>query len=358
MNFKRSAVLPLGFLLITATLPAQEAMERKFFYPIQAPVLSLAFTPDGKALSAAVAGTIVVSDANTGKELARFDHADRHVTCLAFSPDGKVLAAAGGTLTPLVSWSNKCSIKLWDATTHELCATLPAREEGFAALAFAGDGKTLASACIVPAEAPPPALTEDAPRLQPSGRVTLWDVKTGKARSSRKVAGIPLAFGPDCQTVATTSDAEGWVKVWEAGTGKERVGMKAGYQSCAAFSPNGKLLATGLCCGVRCIKRRAPVVLWDLIAGKERATLEGHTVGVVSLAFSPGGTLLASAGQDHTVRLWDVATGKEVAVLRGHSDWVMSVAFSSDGKALASGGQDHTARVWDVAKLVGKRAER
>ena len=79
-------------------------------------------------------------------------------------------------------------------------------------------------------------------------------------------------------------------------------------------------------------------------------------LAVLSVAFSPDGTRLASGADDNTVRLWDVATGKETARLEGHGDWVRSVAFSPDGTRLASGADDNTVRLWDVAS--GKETAR
>ncbi|MFC9916285.1 WD40 repeat domain-containing protein, partial [Streptomyces sp. NPDC127197] len=66
-------------------------------------------------------------------------------------------------------------------------------------------------------------------------------------------------------------------------------------------------------------------------------------------AFSPDGTLLATASDDRTVRLWRVTDGTQQAVLTGHSSWVENCAFSPDGTLLATASRDQTLRLWQVA---------
>jgi WD40 repeat protein len=88
--------------------------------------------------------------------------------------------------------------------------------------------------------------------------------------------------------------------------------------------------------------------LRTICQGRQRYTIP-HPASVDSVAFSPDGRLLATAGEDHMVRLWDVATKRRVASLAGHTDIVRQVAFSRDGRLLVSGSWDRSVRLWDVA---------
>jgi WD40 repeat protein len=76
----------------------------------------------------------------------------------------------------------------------------------------------------------------------------------------------------------------------------------------------------------------------------------GEGEPVRSLAFTPDGTVLASAGgdtEDFAIHVWEVASGRPIGTLSGHSNIVWDMAFSPDGQTLATASSDRTAKIRD-----------
>lgn len=106
-----------------------------------------------------------------------------------------------------------------------------------------------------------------------------------------------------------------------------------------AWSPNGQYIASA--------GTDKTVVIRHVSSGTLVYAFHGHTDELWSIAWSPDSKYIASGGLDRTVQLWEATTGYSRGVYMGHSEPVRAVAWSADGKYIASAGDDKTVQVWD-----------
>jgi WD40 repeat protein len=360
-------------------------------------VTALTFSPDGRTLAAAGEFTIGLWDVATGKRLHPSPGHEGPVTSLAFSPDGKTLAAGdedplgGGTL---IVWDLKgrkprhsfgghfpgvlsvayspdsatlatgdgyarggtggldAQIRLWGVAEGRLLREFSGHLNSVQSLAFAPDGKTLASA------------GHDA-------RARLWEVATGKRLLQIRGADSPfksVAFAPDGRALLVAgTNAE--LALWRDDSGQKLLDLGADTEGprailSAAFLPDGKAVLSREVGPEERQPGKQPgieVRFWDAQSGRlvRSFPLTGSVPFHGCHALSPDGQTLATAGdrpRDPTIELWDTLTGKRVGRLGGSAaGGVESLAFSPDGRTLASGGRDTTILLWDVtrARLAG-----
>jgi WD40 repeat protein len=150
-----------------------------------------------------------------------------------------------------------------------------------------------------------------------------------------------VAFSPDGKLLATGSYRQ--VTIWDLGQARpiKMLTNLLGAVNDLRFSPDGHLLAVA---GGQ-PSAKGDLRLYQVADWKLAGVLAGHDDVVFGVAFHPDGKRLASASFDKTVRIWDVATHKTLRTLSGHSDFVYAVAFSPDGKWLASASKDRSVKV-------------
>jgi len=111
--------------------------------------------------------------------------------------------------------------------------------------------------------------------------------------------------------------------------------------SSLAWSPDGMRIVTA--------GDSNAVHVWDARTGLVMLTYNGHTNIVRAVAWSPDGTRIVSASEDRTAHVWDAENGSPILTYRGHRSQVYAVAWSPTGLRIASGSLDYTMQVWDAA---------
>ncbi|RIK32998.1 MAG: hypothetical protein DCC55_35795, partial [Chloroflexi bacterium] len=271
----------------------------------------------------------------TGADLAgtTFTEAFGRIFTVAIHPHGHLLAAGGA----------QGAVRLWSLPAGQNAELLTGHTNAVMSIAWSPDGELLASGSL-------------------DRKIRIWDWRTGrclKVMAGHSSGVFAIAFSPDGSVLASGGQ-DRTVRLWHVDTGRqlEAATAHSGVVLTLAFHPSGNLLASG--------SMDQSISLWDLSSLSSGETdqeafrsvrlldtLRGHDHQVLSLAFSPDGSLLASSSGDTTIRLWNVTERRALTTLRGHTHWVRSLVFSPDGAHLFSGSADRTIRVWDV---VGRRA--
>jgi WD40 repeat protein len=283
-------------------------------------VQSVTFSQDGSKLAVGtVNGTIKLWDVTSGREFPAPSKHSGHVTSVAFSRDGHILASVGDD-----------GVKLWDVPSGTDVPSgiglrdMVVQSSHVTSVAFSPDGQILAE-------------------VRSDATVDLWDLPSDSLRTTH--AGQNVAFSPDSHTLAAGSN-DGTVTLWDTLSGsKLRTISKQNFAiTFIAFARDGRILAAdtgGFPDGIK---------VWDVSSEGEPRTLP-YSGGAYSVAFSPDGRMLATGVTNGSVNLWDLASGRVARQLAGHSSWVLSVAFSPDGRMLAAGNT-----LWDVASGHALRA--
>jgi WD40 repeat protein len=279
---------------------------------------------------------------------------------LAFAPDGKTLASAGSK-----------TIQIWDVNTGKESRRFDAEVSDtyshhfIAPLVFSPDGKALAS-------------------VAPDHSVRVWSVKTGKELV--KLQGHQylvrcLAFSADGKMLFSASGdgtRAGSVRVWAVATGEELRKFSLHRPNASAqpeplcFSPDGKTFVFAAHThlppkkGAKALISAYAVTFIDLETGEVRRKLEPQEGRFKAGVVSPDGKLLATmhgvrtilgnfqSDDNNRIQVWETATGKQLFDFPAYAEHLHQgpccLAFSPDGQKLAAAATASALHLWDVVR--------
>ena len=244
------------------------------------------------------------------------------VTAAAISADGRFVAGGG----------RNGSGRLWDVASGRTVRAVLFPSE-VRTVAFARSGRLV---------------------LATNAEITVWRVRDGKRVLSisveRPARLVKVVVSPDGRRAVVVYRFRR-AYVYDLLTGRVTARLAHnGFIQDAAYSPDGRLIATGGYAG-----SAGGIRLWDAHTGRLVRELHGALLHVDDVTFSPDGTLVGAASGEGTARVWETSTGTETAIMIGHQNQLSSVDFNPSGTALVSASSDGTARVWGAS---GGRAGR
>lgn len=329
---------PPGYDARAAMIAARNMLDRNGPFLVGSPIpvgdaLSLALSPDGRLLAVGDRnGGIAIIDTATRRQIgAPLGGHKGGIEDLDFSPDGARLVSSGDDGT----------IRLWPVNDGRVGdGEVVARfSDVIWAVAFDPKGESIASAGA-------------------DGSVRLWNAKTaapmGEPLAQRTGDYLSVAFSPD-GTALMVGNGEGTVQGLSLPSGKPIIQPVFDAHTSdvweLVFSPSGDRVATASSDGTSAVLSYPDGrVLGRAFAPDDR---------IQCVEITPDGERLLGGGADGRVRVWNFQKGTTEAVSTvGHDRPITEIALSADGKMLATLGNDQTVRLWRLFMPIAPSMDR
>ena len=317
----------------------------------KAPVNAIVYSQSANQLAIAAANNIHIHDADTHKELMVLAGHTDSVLAVAFSSNGKLI----------VSGSADKTVRLWEAETGKLRRAREEHAAPVNIVAFSLEGEKFWSASSKNNNNMLRSwYSRDGGRGSvKTGSISIVKSITTAAFSqysetfAQAVEMTMAVKDIDVKDLPAVKDRfEFAVFLSETDTDKEIAPIFTKHTEkivALTISPSSEYLATGSSDWTIEIWKvtdteRLPI---DMELGDPLWILKGHAGTVTSVAFSPSGKILASGSVDQRVRLWDTTTGKLLHTFSNHTSKISALAFARDD-VLASGSSDGTVFIWNL----------
>ena len=280
--------------------------------PPKRSIQAVAFSPKAQLIAVGRYGEVELLNPVTWAVIRKLTGIKGKANAVAFSPDGEAVYAAGGE-AGIVG-----EVKRWKASDGSLQQSFEGHLDAAYSLAVSPDGKLIATGAY-------------------DQKIRLWDTATGREVALLKGhngAVNGLSFRPDGKVLASAS-ADRTVKLWSIPTGLrlETLSQPTKEQTSVVFSADGKqLFAAGSDNRIR---------LWNISADAKEGTNKivtsrfAHEGGILRLALSLDGKLLASTSTDKSLKLWSTADLTEILPLEKQPDWSSALAFTDKAQLVA-----------------------
>ncbi len=321
-------------------------------------VVDIAWAPDSRALAVAggEGGVVLVENAAEKPQVRVLGEHAMGAIAVAWQPGAHVVASTG----------QDSAVVLWDTVQRTEIKRLRPGMGWTEHIAWSPDGRLLATATgkaldlwdgagglvhkFEPHGASIAALAWD--RLgrdlaaATQGAVCVHRIEPPQFSTRRytwPAACLTAAFSPNGKVLASGTQ-DGTVHFWNLATGRDS--QMRGYGTkvlLTEWNANSRWLATAA---------GNDVVVWDFGGkgpeGTHPLELRGHTERISALAFQPEGPWLVSAGRDWRISLWQ--PGKEAAAVDAHltGGEITAIGWSPDGKLLAVGESKGRLTLYDL----------